>query len=172
MNRLSRHAAAVALAMAPAAHAALDLPGIARDVEACTDLYRHANGRWLSTSTIPGDRSRRTAFEAIDERNEVLLRDVLGAAVVKRPAEGTAARKAADFYASGMDVAAVEKAGLAPLRGPGPEACRWTGEDAKRYTPPRYRVNGVVVNLPEFARAFDCDPKKSLRAENERADLW
>jgi len=37
---------------------------------------------------------------------------------------------------------------------------------------PPLRVKGVVVNMPEFARAFSCDPAKTLLAETERGDIW
>jgi putative endopeptidase len=38
---------------------------------------------------------------------------------------------------------------------------------------PRFRVNGVVADLPEFARAFACKPADSLvRPEGERCQVW
>jgi putative endopeptidase len=40
------------------------------------------------------------------------------------------------------------------------------------HSPGRYRVKGPIAHLPEFAKAFSCDPKKSLLAEGERAELW
>ncbi len=37
----------------------------------------------------------------------------------------------------------------------------------------RFRVNGVVANLPEFARAFSCKPGDPLaRPEGERCKVW
>lgn len=41
------------------------------------------------------------------------------------------------------------------------------------HSPPRYRVQGPLANLPEFARAFSCPAdSKALRAEHERVNLW
>ncbi len=41
------------------------------------------------------------------------------------------------------------------------------------HSPPRYRVQGPLANLPEFARAFSCPAdSKALRAEGERVSLW
>ncbi len=41
------------------------------------------------------------------------------------------------------------------------------------HSPPRYRVQGPLANLPEFARAFSCPAdSKALRAEGERVNLW
>jgi predicted metalloendopeptidase len=40
------------------------------------------------------------------------------------------------------------------------------------HSPPRFRVQGPLANMPEFARAFACDPAKALRAERERVNIW
>jgi predicted metalloendopeptidase len=40
------------------------------------------------------------------------------------------------------------------------------------HSPPRFRVAGPIANMPEFARAFSCDPAKSLLPESGRVDLW
>ncbi len=40
------------------------------------------------------------------------------------------------------------------------------------HAPSRFRVKGVIENMPEFAAAFSCDPAKALRAESERANIW
>jgi predicted metalloendopeptidase len=37
---------------------------------------------------------------------------------------------------------------------------------------PPLRVRGIVVNMPEFARAFSCDASKALLPERERGDIW
>ena len=38
---------------------------------------------------------------------------------------------------------------------------------------PRFRVNGVVANLPEFAQAFHCKKSDPLvRPEGERCKIW
>jgi len=34
------------------------------------------------------------------------------------------------------------------------------------HSPPRYRINGVVVNMPEFAAAFSCRPGQTMVKEN------
>jgi predicted metalloendopeptidase len=34
------------------------------------------------------------------------------------------------------------------------------------------RVRGVIANMPEFARAFSCEPGKVLLAEEQRGDIW
>ena len=42
-----------------------------------------------------------------------------------------------------------------------------------RYTPNRERVNGVVMNLPEFYEAFDVKPgDRMYRPESARVKIW
>jgi predicted metalloendopeptidase len=37
---------------------------------------------------------------------------------------------------------------------------------------PALRVKGVVANMPEFARAFSCEPSRALLSEALRGDIW
>ena len=39
------------------------------------------------------------------------------------------------------------------------------------HSPPRYRVNGLVVNMPEFEKAFSCKPGQPMVAE-KRCRVW
>ncbi len=41
------------------------------------------------------------------------------------------------------------------------------------HSPGRYRINGVVVNMPEFEKAFACKPgDKMVKPEAQRCKLW
>lgn len=41
------------------------------------------------------------------------------------------------------------------------------------HSPSRYRINGVVVNMPEFEKAFACKPgQKMVKPEAERCKVW
>ena len=39
------------------------------------------------------------------------------------------------------------------------------------HSPPRYRVNGLMVNMPEFEEAFTCKPGQPMVREN-RCRVW
>jgi putative endopeptidase len=39
------------------------------------------------------------------------------------------------------------------------------------HSPPRFRVNGPLANLPEFAAAFQCEPGEPMRPENQ-CEIW
>jgi putative endopeptidase len=111
-SRLTVLAALLAAAL-PAA-AALDVAGLTPGT-ACTDFYAHANATWIAATPIPADRSRWSTFDVIGERNEKILREAFEAALASPPPAGTPQRKVVDYYASGLDLAAIEKAGLTPL---------------------------------------------------------
>jgi len=108
-------AAALFAAFAGAAGAALDVAELDRSVDACTDFYRHVNGKWLESTPIPDDRTSWGTGAMVDKANEAILLAALEEALARPPAPGTAQRKAVDYYRSGLDAAAIEKAGLKPL---------------------------------------------------------
>ena len=108
--------AAMLAALACPAAASLDVAGIDPGVDPCVDFYQYANRRWIESTPIPDDKSRWGVFDMMFERNERVLIDALDAAPGQPlPAEGSAQRKAIEFYASGMDREAIAKAGLRPL---------------------------------------------------------
>jgi len=39
------------------------------------------------------------------------------------------------------------------------------------HSPPRFRVNGSIANLPEFAAAFSCAPSTAMNPPN-RCAVW
>jgi putative endopeptidase len=88
-----------------------------RSVPPRLDFFRYANGGWLKANPMPSDRSYWGADTLLQQKNQILIRDLLlslteGGASPKDSGQ----RKAADFYASGMDERAIEAAGVAPLR--------------------------------------------------------
>jgi putative endopeptidase len=90
-----------------------------RAISPAQDFFLYANGNWLKSNPIPPDRSYWGVDTVLEEGNQVLIRDLL-VSLADAPASAAdgVQRKAGDFYASGMDEAAIERAGTAPL---GPE---------------------------------------------------
>ncbi len=86
-------------------------------VKPCDDFYHYANGSWIKANPVPADRSRWGGFEELETRNRDTLKAILDEVSAKKdwPA-GSIEQKVGDFYASGMDEAAIEKAGLSPLK--------------------------------------------------------
>ena len=100
----------------------LDVAGMDPSVAACTDFYQHANGQWLASHPIPADRPRWGGFDELRQRNQNDLRDILERLAADKSApKGSDERKLGDFYASCMDEAGIERAGITPIQ---PELAR------------------------------------------------
>ena len=109
-----------ATALAHGGEGGLQTENIDSSTSPCHDFFQYANGAWLRTARIPPDRDTWGVDEEIDQRNLGILRDILENAA-SHPGDvsgGDAGpiRKIGDFYAAAMDEAAIESAGLAPLR--------------------------------------------------------
>jgi putative endopeptidase len=95
---------------------AIDPRNMDTSVKPCDDFYQYADGAWITANPVPADKSRWGSFEALADRNRDTLKAILDEVSAKRtwPA-GSIEQKVGDFYASGMDEAAIEKAGISPL---------------------------------------------------------
>ncbi|MGZ5078906.1 MAG: hypothetical protein ACXWHZ_05120, partial [Usitatibacter sp.] len=108
--------AAILASFAASVPAALDVGGFDLSIDPCADLYQHVNRNWIESTEIPADRFAWGTGAIVDQRNERLLLEALDEALAQPlPAAGTTKRKVLQFYASGMDTAAIDKAGLGPL---------------------------------------------------------
>jgi putative endopeptidase len=95
---------------------------IDRAVSPGRDFFLYANGGWIKANPMPADRSYWGVDTLLEQKNQSFIRDLLvSLAGDKSIASGSVQRKAADFYASGMDEAGIDAAGLTPLR---PELAR------------------------------------------------
>jgi putative endopeptidase len=92
------------------------LPGYDRQARAQDDLFQFANGEWLRTTAIPGDRSQYSAFVALADQSETNLRAIVEDSAARRGAAGSPDQQIGDFYASFMDAARVDALGAAPLQ--------------------------------------------------------
>src|SRR3569623_144849 len=90
-----------------------DTAGMDTKVKPGDSFYRYANGTWLDKTQIPADKSNYGMFSVLsdqsDERTKEIILNAKGAA-------GSEERKIADYYAAFMDEAAIEKAGMDPLK--------------------------------------------------------
>jgi predicted metalloendopeptidase len=93
----------------------LDLSAADPAVKAGDDFFAHAGGRWLSSFQIPEDKTSYGPFVKIADDIEAQLRSLIEAAVAAPGAQGSASQRVGDYYASFMDEAAIEKAGLEPI---------------------------------------------------------
>jgi putative endopeptidase len=93
-----------------------DLKGMNRSVNPGDSFFDFANGEWARTTEIPADRSSWGGFGILRDLSDQRTRDIVEEAARANAPGGTVQRKVGDLYASFMDEAAIEKAGLEPLR--------------------------------------------------------
>ncbi|MDE2055431.1 MAG: M13 family peptidase, partial [Xanthomonadaceae bacterium] len=129
----------------------INLSYIDKSVKPGDDFFDYANGDWLKTAQIPSDLSSTGAFYDIFEITEKHTADLIRNAGAGNPAAGSSARKIADYYAAYMDTAAIDKAGLAPLK---PELdaidAIKTREDLGRVLGSRLRADVDPINATNF----------------------
>jgi putative endopeptidase len=116
-------AAAVA---ADARAAAVDSDGLYlgwmdRSVSPGADFFRFADGGWLKANPIPRDRSYWGVDSVLEQENQTFIRDLVESLGRQEWPAGSAQRKVADFYLSGMDEKAIDAAGAKHLE---PELAR------------------------------------------------
>jgi putative endopeptidase len=80
------------------------------------DFSKFAWGGWAARTEIPADKSRWGAFETLAQNNWVRIRGLLEDAAANPGPAGSQRRKVGDFFASAMDTAAIDAAGLKPLQ--------------------------------------------------------
>ncbi|MHB1059481.1 MAG: M13 family metallopeptidase [Rhodanobacter sp.] len=96
-----------------------DTAELDRSVSPCADLDRFVNARWLAAHPIPPDEVRWGVFDQLTLESLRVQHELAEAAAAATTghADGDATRRQIGlFYRSGMDTAAVERAGLAPVK--------------------------------------------------------
>ncbi|HTD36501.1 MAG TPA: M13 family metallopeptidase [Candidatus Limnocylindrales bacterium] len=83
---------------------------------ACRDFYQFANGGWLKSHPIPGDKATWSHWDQLDEDNLAALRRGLETAAASHAAPGSRDQKLGDFYAACTDEDTIEQKGAAPLQ--------------------------------------------------------
>ena len=119
----------------------INIANIDPSVKPCEDFFHFASGNWLKNNPIPAAESRWGSFNELADHNNATLRGILNEAVknsAKAP-KGSNAQKVGDYYASAMDSAAIDAAGL-------------------KYLQPHLNRIAAIKDLGEMQR-FLADPK-------------
>jgi putative endopeptidase len=86
-----------------------------RSCKPCEDFYQFAMGGWMKNNPIPPDYPSWGTFAELADKNQKSLRTILEHAQNAKAAAGSNEQKIGDFYASCMDTAAIEAAGIQPI---------------------------------------------------------
>ncbi len=101
----------------PPAIRGLDLGAIDRAANPCDNFYQYACGTWLKNNPIPADQASWGRFSELAERNREILHQILEKASSNPGANNDPDyRKIGDYYASCMNVDAINAKGLAPIQ--------------------------------------------------------
>ncbi len=112
-----RHAAEPTLGQLAPAVSAFDRTSLDTTCAPCRDFFQFANGNWVRRTEIPAAFPSWGSFNELTVRNLDVLHGILDAAVHDTTAApGTNRRKLGVFYASCMDSAGAEAAGIRPLQ--------------------------------------------------------
>ncbi|UMR33287.1 M13 family metallopeptidase [Massilia sp. MB5] len=152
--------------MAAFSHAAdvplsgIDTQYIDASVRAQDDFFTHLNGQWLKTAVIPADKSSWGSFAKLRDDTLPQLRGLIEELQAKKHKAGTEEQKIADLYASYMDEAKLEKAGVRPLAG---EFSRIRGLKDKKGLPALIaHMNQIGVAAP-YGFYISQDARESTR---------
>jgi putative endopeptidase len=93
----------------------LDPASLDTKIDPCADFYHFVDGKWIAANPVPADRTRWGTFDELREASLKAQRTLIESAANGKPAAGTIEQKLGDFYATGMDEAAIEKLGVTPI---------------------------------------------------------
>jgi putative endopeptidase len=109
------HVLSAGLLAAVTCHAGIDTSNFDTSVKPQDDFYEYAVGGWLKKTQIPADHSGYGSGYEVYDRNQAILHDIVEKAAAAKTT-GFIEKLVGDFYFSGMDVATVDAAGVAPLK--------------------------------------------------------
>ena len=96
--------------------AGIDTAGMDRSVKPGDNFFAYANGTWLARTEIPADRSSYTTGAIVADLTDKRVVELIQEAAKAQAPAGSDSRKIGDYYASFMDSAAIDAAGLKPLQ--------------------------------------------------------
>ncbi|MCV2351755.1 M13 family metallopeptidase [Paucibacter sp. Y2R2-4] len=99
-----------------AAAPGLDLSNFDPSVRVQDDLFRATNGGWLKRAQIPASKGSHGSFEMLRDESDAHVRAIVERLAAKPQQEGSNEQKIGSFYASFMDTAAIDQAGLKALQ--------------------------------------------------------
>ena len=111
------HSAAAAASAKPELGAwGVDLSGMDKTVNPGDSWYNYVNGTWDKNTVIPADKASWGGFGVLAELSNTRTKALIEDIAAKPAAKGSNAQKVGDLYRSFMDEAAIEKAGIEPLK--------------------------------------------------------
>ncbi|QMW04627.1 M13 family metallopeptidase [Spirosoma foliorum] len=80
------------------------------------DFFSYANGIWYDTARIPASQTGVGSYSFMNYPQRIRLQAILDSVSAGQNAPGSLEQKVGDFYASGMDMDAINKRGYEPIK--------------------------------------------------------
>ncbi|HTO15900.1 MAG TPA: M13 family metallopeptidase [Edaphocola sp.] len=81
------------------------------------NFFEYANGHWLKTAVIPGDKTRWGSFDMLADNTNKEVKEILESVAAKNNAvKGSKEYNVANFFKSGMDAENINKQGIAAIQ--------------------------------------------------------
>jgi endothelin-converting enzyme/putative endopeptidase len=93
-----------------------DLGSINRSVDPCANFYQYACGGWMTANPIPADQSQWGRFSELQDRNRIVLHNILESVSSNKPTRTALEQRIGDFYATCMDETAIDQAGITAIK--------------------------------------------------------
>ena len=139
----------------------IDTAGMDRSVRPQDDFYAYVNGTWAKNTQIPADQSSFGSFVGLRDASEAAIHEILDQAMGMRNApRGSDMQKLGDLYASYMDSAAIEAAGVDPVR---PDLARINAATSRADYPTLFASLAKIGVGSPFGVGVGQDPKASDR---------
>ena len=94
----------------------VDLGAMDTSISPCSNFFQYACGLWRAKNPIPPDRARWGRFNELADNNLKLERGILEKAAQPSPNRSALDQKIGDFYNACIDVAAIERKGVTPIK--------------------------------------------------------
>jgi len=94
----------------------LDRANMDTTVSPGENFFLYAGGAWLRSTKMPGDETRWGSFDMLRDKTNNDVHALLEELAKNKATAGSKEQMVGDFYKSGMDSAAIEKAGITPLK--------------------------------------------------------
>ena len=81
-------------------------------VKPTDNFYEYANGAWLATNPVPASETRWGSFNILNDFTQNAVKQILEETAKTSGPKGSSEQMVGDFYASGMNTAAIEAKGI------------------------------------------------------------